>query len=126
MPTRLARARASAFAHQAGLCFYCKSPMCLGEPRVFAQKHRITVAQAKQFRCTAEHLKARQDGGTLSQSNIVAACFACNQRRHRRKRPPSPDDYQHFVAMRVSKGRWHVRWIPTDGNRKGWHPAGRG
>jgi hypothetical protein len=57
------------------------------------QKHRQSAFIAQQGRCiycgcnmgnhpTAEHLQARQDGGTDRRDNIAAACWRCNYRRH--------------------------------------------
>lgn len=60
-----------------------------------------------QLKCTAEHLNAHQDGGTIAQSNIVAACWFCNQQRHRRKVAPVPEQFRKLVQQRMSKGRWH-------------------
>lgn len=85
MPKSLARARTVAYTRQSGGCFYCALAMWLDNPLEFASKYGITLGQAKRFQCTAEHLEARQDGGTAFQSNIVAACRFCNQHRHRRK-----------------------------------------
>jgi len=59
---RLQKHRQSAFAAQCGRCIYCRQPM---------GRH-----------ATAEHLKARQDGGTDRRDNIAAACRTCNHRRH--------------------------------------------
>ncbi|WP_282097584.1 HNH endonuclease [Luteibacter sp. SG786] len=59
------------------------------------------------LRCTAEHLTARQDGGRNMASNIAAACWICNARRHRRKFPPPPAAYRAFVQQRLDKGKWH-------------------
>jgi 5-methylcytosine-specific restriction endonuclease McrA len=110
MTKSLAHPRATAYARQAGLCFYCDSPMWTSNPREFARRHNITLAQAMRLQCTAEHLKARQDGGTDSPSNIVAACQHCNQGRHRRKQAPLPERFRQFVRKRMSKGRWHGNW----------------
>ena len=65
--------RLLAFGKQEGRCFYCGAPMWLEKKREFAAKHRITKKLAKRLRCTAEHLIARQDGGTDERENIVAA-----------------------------------------------------
>lgn len=111
MTKSLARPRATAYARQSGRCFYCDSPMWTSNPREFALKHNITLAQAMRLQCTGEHLEARQDGGSDSLSNIVAACWHCNQRRHRRKEAPPPEHYKQFVRKRMSQGRWHAHWI---------------
>jgi len=78
------------------------------DPHDFALKHKITLAQAKRFQCTGEHLKAYKDGGTATRSNIVAACLFCNRKRHQRKEPPHPDQYKKMIENRMSQGRWHV------------------
>lgn len=62
MQSRIQKHRQSATRAQQGLCFYCHRPM--GKA------------------VTAEHLKARKDGGTDRKDNIVAACRACNHGRH--------------------------------------------
>ena len=66
-------------------------------PEAFAERYRITLAEAKQFQCTAEHLKARADGGRNSKGNIVAACLACNQNRHRSSEAPDPTAYKEQI-----------------------------
>ncbi|WP_235850529.1 HNH endonuclease [Halopseudomonas pelagia] len=72
----------------------------------FAQSHRISIAQARHFQCTAEHLKARQDGGKDARGNIAAACVRCNQLRHQRKKGREPMQYQKLVQKRLDNGRW--------------------
>ena len=111
MTKSITRARAVAFDRQTGLCFYCKCPMCVGDPRAFAEKHGLTIAQARRRACTAEHLQARRDGGTSAQKNIVAACLACNQQRHRRKCPREPEAHRRWVEKRIASGRWHRAWF---------------
>ncbi|MDX2299302.1 MAG: HNH endonuclease [Xanthomonadaceae bacterium] len=59
------------------------------------------------LQCTAEHLCARSDGGRDTQANVAAACWLCNQRRHKRKVPLAPTAYRAFVQKRLSNGRWH-------------------
>jgi hypothetical protein len=81
--------------------------MWRGALEPFAQLHGMTLGQARQFQCTAEHLLARQDGGKDGSDNIVAACWACNQRRHKRKKAPEPDAYKELVQKRVACGKWH-------------------
>ncbi|WP_245851516.1 HNH endonuclease [Pseudomonas segetis] len=66
------------------------------------------------FQCTAEHLRARQDGGKDSSLNIAAACKRCNRLRHSRKTAPSPSDYQRFVQKRLNTGGWIA--IPPTAN----------
>jgi 5-methylcytosine-specific restriction endonuclease McrA len=53
----------------------------------FAEKYGISELAATRFQCTAEHLKARSDGGSNDTNNIVAACYFCNHTRHTRKNP---------------------------------------
>jgi len=111
MTKSLAHPRATAYVRQSGRCFYCGLPMWSSDPLEFASKHHITLAQAKSFQCTAEHLEARQDGGADPQSNIVAACWYCNQTRHRRKKDLSPNLYKQLVRKRMNQGRWHHHWV---------------
>jgi hypothetical protein len=63
MPSRLVRHRQSAYIRQSRRCFYCQYPMWENNLESFAQAHNISTAQAKRLKCTAEHLKARKDGG---------------------------------------------------------------
>jgi hypothetical protein len=109
MTKSLARSRAKAYARQSGRCFYCGLPMWTNDAREFASTHGITLAQARRLQCTAEHLEARQDGGSDSFSNIVAACRRCNHGRHRRKVVLPPDRYTQLVRKRMKQGRWHDR-----------------
>ncbi|MNL45455.1 hypothetical protein D3C87_1681030 [compost metagenome] len=111
MPTQsktLIKSRSTAFERQGGRCYYCEFPMWRGSVEYFARLHDVTLGQARQFQCTAEHLLARQDGGGNGRSNIVAACWACNQRRHKRKHPLSPETYRELVQQRLDQGRWHM------------------
>ncbi len=103
----LVRPRAAAYKSQSGLCYYCGQPMWQETPEQFASRYRIGVRLAKRFQCTGEHLIAHKDGGTASQSNIVAACRFCNQTRHKKKSVPTPERYQQQVQHRISKGKWH-------------------
>lgn len=57
------KSRSTAFERQKGRCFYCDDPMWRGALEPFTHLHRITLGQAHQLQCTAEHLVARQDGG---------------------------------------------------------------
>jgi 5-methylcytosine-specific restriction endonuclease McrA len=108
MPKILNKSRLKAFKQQQGRCIYCELPMWLDNSQVFALKYKITGRQAKDFKCTAEHLLARKDGGEDNQSNIVAACHYCNQKRHKRKLPKDPITYKHYVITRISKGKWNA------------------
>lgn len=73
----------------------------------FSQRHVLSHRQAKLLQCTAEHLLARQDGGIDSANNIVAACWYCNQQRHRPKVPPAPDMNRQRVQQKMKRGGWH-------------------
>nr|WP_235205811.1 HNH endonuclease [Cupriavidus sp. SK-4] len=63
------------------------------------------------LKCTAEHLKARSDGGANSARNIVAACEACNRRRHQRKAARSPAEHLEHVQRAMRRGKWHGPWL---------------
>jgi 5-methylcytosine-specific restriction endonuclease McrA len=104
----LIKSRSTAFERQGGRCYYCDFPMWRGSIEYFARLHGITLGQARQLQCTAEHLLARQDGGGDGRSNIVAACLVCNQRRHKRKLAPEPEAYRTLVQQRLNQGRWHM------------------
>jgi 5-methylcytosine-specific restriction endonuclease McrA len=107
MRKSLVRPRTIAYTRQSGRCFYCGAPMWSGDPKDFAAKYRLSLAQARFLQCTGEHLQARREGGSNAPSNIAAACRRCNQRRHQRKNPPPPALYKVFVQGRVRKGLWH-------------------
>ena len=100
--------RARAFSLQDGRCYYCGQPMWTKKNRSkFLSRFNVTLPQVMRFQCTAEHLTAHQDGGTIAQGNIVAACWFCNQQRHRRKIALVPEQFKKLVQQRMSKGRWH-------------------
>lgn len=102
---RIRRFRKRAFLRQDGRCYYCQQPMFDGgDLLAFAARHRLTRKQALQFKSTAEHLVARQDGGLDSESNIAAACQRCNLARHRRLRPVSAAEFSVYVRKRLL---WH-------------------
>lgn len=103
----LKKIRHSAFIRQKGKCYYCNFSMWQDSAESFAKRHGITVKQARHFKCTAEHLVARQDGGRDVGWNIAAACIRCNRLRHQRKVPMEPEQYQSYVQKRVEKGGWH-------------------
>ncbi|HWM41860.1 MAG TPA: HNH endonuclease [Burkholderiales bacterium] len=114
MPRSIARPRSVAFDRQRGRCFYCEYPMWLSDIEHYSSLYHLSLAQANQHRCTAEHLQARQDGGGASRSNIVAACLICNRRRHARRRSMTPEVYRNFVQSRLRRGRWHVHPLPPN------------
>jgi hypothetical protein len=72
------------------------------------------MRQTRHLRCTAEHLKARADGGSDRSDNIVAACIYCNLRRHRPRSPLSPPEYQAHVRRRMQQGKWLAAVLPRD------------
>ena len=93
---------------QAGRCFYCSFPMWSDDREAFSNKYGISRAEALRFRCTAEHLRARCDGGKTCASNI-AACLFCNSHRHRRKEALAWEPFRIFVERRLKRGAWHPR-----------------
>lgn len=103
----LIRFRTNAFHRQNGRCYYCDYSMWSVSSKAYAQQNQLTLGQAKQFQCTAEHLIAQQDGGTTTQSNIVAACRYCNMHRHARKNPLEPGAYRMLVQKRLRRGKWN-------------------
>ncbi|WP_363312198.1 HNH endonuclease signature motif containing protein [uncultured Devosia sp.] len=92
---KLNKLRDQASNNQGGKCWYCGCAM-------------LPASDKSPARCTAEHLRARCDGGKDVLENVVAACWLCNNRRHRRKVPQAPEDYKKLVRKRLSKGRWVV------------------
>jgi hypothetical protein len=113
MPTTLSKYRFKVYIQQAGLCIYCEYPMWLNDIDTFSIQHQLTTKQAMIFKCTAEHLQAKQDGGTdnANNNNIAAACSYCNQRRHKRKRPLDPIAFKLHVMRRLAKGLWHSNMV---------------
>ena len=95
MASKIQHSRQIAFNRQDGKCHYCGLRMWL---------HGATGPT--QLLCTAEHLIARSEGGSEALTNIVAACWHCNQTRHRRKNPPPPERYRVEVQRRVDRGAW--------------------
>lgn len=100
--------RKSAYTRQNGRCCYCGFSMWQDSVESFAKRHGMTVKQARHFKCTAEHLVARQDGGRDIGWNIAAACIRCNRLRHQRKVPMEPEQYKSYVQKRVEQGGWHL------------------
>lgn len=98
---------------QGGRCFYCQLPMWLSieEAPGFAQRHGLSLVAAQTLRCTAEHMRARQDGGSHDPWNIVAACQRCNLARHQSGLQVSPLQYRQQVANAVAEGTWHLSEI---------------
>lgn len=85
---RLSILRYQACRAQGGVCFYCLEPMGA--------------------EVTAEHLRARMDGGRDTRENIVAACRSCNHRRHSLfgLSAPDPGTYGFYVLLMSAAGLW--------------------
>ncbi len=105
-------ARNAAFHAQGGHCHYCEFPMWLTNLPGFAIAHDLTLRQAARLQATAEHLLAQQDGGRHGK-NIVAACYHCNQSRHRfrPRAAPAAARYRELVQRKVRSGKWHPQVI---------------
>ena len=99
--------RRQAAREQGWRCFYCQLPMWDTELDEFIARYGISRGLARRFRCTAEHVEARCDGGKDVAANIVAACLFCNGRRHRVKHPLDASEHVSVVRLRLAKGRWH-------------------
>jgi len=103
----LKRPRLSAFSKQNGCCFYCRQPMWADDPSALVSEYGISIGDAKQLKCTGEHLIAHKDGGNSGKENIVAACWFCNKQRHNRKTDLTSEQYKKMVRNRMYQGRWH-------------------
>ena len=114
MASSIRNQRLRAAVHQGFRCYYCGLPVWIEDPGGFAARYRLTTRQAGHLRCTAEHLQARADGGSNRRDNVVAACFHCNSRRHRRRTPLSPPEYQAHVRQLMQQGRWLAAVLPRD------------
>ena len=111
MSQKIQKSRLLAFERQNGRCYYCGAPLWCEKIAEFAAKFGISLRQANQFQCTAEHLVARQDGGCDASKNIVAACWFCNSRRHRRTSDLSPDAFKKLVSQRIKQFKWHPKQL---------------
>lgn len=98
---------------QGGRCYYCDLPMWENVAAAVPREHCNTKSAPNVLRCTAEHLHPRSEGGQDTASNIVAACWFCNTRRHQRKRPLSPEAYRQHVQQRMAAGRWLVAAVAS-------------
>lgn len=108
MPShKLKNHRRRAARKQGGRCFYCQQPMWDASPQEFIVRYGLSAGLAKRFRCTAEHVEARSDGGKDVAANIVAACLFCNTTRHKAKHPVDAVTYAAVVRSKLEKGRWH-------------------
>lgn len=88
-------------------CTYCRQPMWRRNVEGFARRHGLMIDQAARLQVTAEHLRARRDGGRNSYANIAAACLYCNRMRHQRGGARSPADYGRYVRSKLRCGGWH-------------------
>lgn len=103
--SRIQKIRNAAFKAQDGRCYYCEAKMVM----LSADRHplpNLPKSYLRRLQCTAEHLVAASEGGTMRQDNIVAACLHCNATRHRTKKPKSPEQYKRHVEARLRSGRW--------------------
>lgn len=103
----LKKQRTRAFYSQGGVCYYCNQPMWNKKPQELTSQYPISSGQAQFLRCTGEHLESHSEGGSSGSINIVAACWYCNQNRHRRKNKLSPENFGKHARRRLSKGAWH-------------------
>lgn len=111
---QLCKLRNAAFHRQQGRCYYCGLSMWLDSPDKFMLTYSVTKPAALNLRCTAEHLLPRREGGRDDVRNIVAACWWCNNRRHRgRRKPLSPIEFRTLVQHQMAKGSWHWLTILT-------------
>lgn len=108
MAKSLSKLRAEAFRRQAGRCYYCRVLMWSEDPELFANVHQLSPRVLRELQCTAEHLRARQDGGVDTRENIVATCLRCNRQRHQGwKKAPAPETYLQHVRRLLSQKVWH-------------------
>ena len=91
--SKLQKIRDEAYNRQCGKCWYCGRQMS-------------AATDSGAARCTAEHLVARSEGGRNLAENVVAACWLCNTRRHRRKKPLDPEIYRKYIQTRLAEGKW--------------------
>lgn len=106
-PKAIKNLRRQAAREQGWRCFYCELPMWDAAPDEFIECYGLSPRLAKRFRCTAEHVEARCDGGKDVAPNIVAACLFCNATRHKAKHPLDAIKHVSVVRSRLAKGRWH-------------------
>ncbi|RRN75443.1 HNH endonuclease [Agrobacterium deltaense] len=99
-------------------CFYCQLPIWNSSPEELMKRYGMPRGLTKRFQCTAEHVKAKCDGGEDVAANIVAACLFCNATRHRTKHPLDATKHAFVVRSRMAKGKWHPpQVIAALGNR---------
>ncbi len=104
--TSLKKLRELKMIEQKGRCYYCDLPVWDNSIHPVTRQNHTAVLPTAALRCTAEHLIARCDGGKNTLDNVVAACFFCNSRRHKRKYPLCPEKYRKHVRTRMSAGKW--------------------
>lgn len=92
---------------QNGRCYYCDQPIWLQDINRFCAHYDLSKEHALAFKCTAEHLIARTDGGPDTDDNIVAACHYCHQVRHEEVEALTPDKYINLARTEIKAGRWH-------------------
>ena len=109
--TKIQTLRSRAFAHQNGRCYYCDVQMWLRQPTEL----RIPQRAATKLMCTAEHLRAKSEGGAERPDNIAAACLRCNEMRHRMHPPLSPDRYRAHVHRLMQARQWHKQRVLSAG-----------
>jgi len=111
MSRKIQKLRLLAYERQNGRCYYCDAPIWLKKIAEFTAKYGISRRQAYRYQGTAEHLVARQDGGSDDATNIVAACWFCNSRRHRRTRALSNEAFKKMVSKRIMHDKWHPKHL---------------
>lgn len=105
--TKLSRLCRRAFERQGGLCIYCGLPMIPREKiDQFSAVATLSAKRLLDVTATAEHLRARCDGGRDTTTNIAAAHRVCNERRHRMRPAPEPSRYADIVRRQMAKGGW--------------------
>jgi len=111
MRNPISKHRLSAFRRQRGRCYYCGLPMWLRGLTAGLEAKLADKRRPARLQCTAEHLIARQDGGSDSARNIVAACRFCNSTRHKLASPLEPEQFRLHVTRRIRAGKWHPRQL---------------
>ena len=99
--------RRNCFISQGGNCYYCQQPMWHDNVEIFCREHHLTHRQARLLCVTAEHLNPKSNGGKNSKSNVVAACYFCNTRRHMTRSAVTPERHLEKVRGRMAEGKWH-------------------
>lgn len=111
MPSPLALLRESSLQRQRGRCFYCHVLLAPAKFEAFAKRFKLSPEQVKPLQCTAEHLKARKDGGQDKPGNIVAACRKCNEGRHSHGNDFPPHKYKAQIAKQIAQHKWHKAYV---------------